>query len=95
MLYRFALGEVLKERRLALNKTLRSVSSDAFIALGYLSEVERGQKEVSSEPMENLARALGLEPYEVVFKTAMKMAGVEVPNSPAEILDGHPESMLR
>lgn len=95
MLFRNALGEVLKESRLSQGKTLRTVSKDAFMALGYLSEVERGQKELSSEPMENLARALGMDSCEVVFKAAMKMAGVEVPNSPAEILDGYPESMLR
>jgi transcriptional regulator with XRE-family HTH domain len=95
MLYREALGEILRETRLAQNKTMRQVSGVAFMALGYLSEVERGQKELSSEPLENLARSLNLEPYELIFKTAMRMAGVDVPNSPAEMFDERLEIMVK
>jgi transcriptional regulator with XRE-family HTH domain len=95
MLYRIALGEVLKEERLARNLRLRDVSASGYIALGYLSEIERGQKELSSEPLDNLARALGVEPYELVFKAAMKMAGVEIPDSPAVMLDEYPDLMVR
>jgi transcriptional regulator with XRE-family HTH domain len=95
MLYRIALGEVLKEERLARNLRLRDASARGYIALGYLSEVERGQKEISSEPLENLARGLGIEPYEIIFKTAMKMAGVEIPDSPAVMLDEYQDLMVR
>lgn len=48
-LLRELLGEALREQRFAQCRTLREVSSDARVSLGYLSEVERGQKEASSE----------------------------------------------
>ena len=46
-LLRELLGEALREQRFAQCRTLREVSSDARVSLGYLSEVERGQKELS------------------------------------------------
>ena len=46
-LLRRELGEVLREYRQRQGRTLREVSSDARVSLGYLSEVERGQKEAS------------------------------------------------
>lgn len=52
------LGDVLRERRLAQGLTLRDVSERARISLGYISEVERGQKEASSELLAALAQAL-------------------------------------
>lgn len=51
-------GEVLRARRLAQGLTLRDVSSRARVSLGYISEVERGQKEPSSELLAALAAAL-------------------------------------
>lgn len=51
-------GEVLRARRLALGLTLRDVSARARVSLGYISEVERGQKEPSSELLAALAAAL-------------------------------------
>ena len=51
-------GEVLRARRIAQGLTLRDVSSKARVSLGYISEVERGQKEASSELLAALAGAL-------------------------------------
>ncbi|WP_370465933.1 helix-turn-helix domain-containing protein [Bifidobacterium indicum] len=57
---REALGHVLRELRTGDHKTLREVSEKAGVSLGYLSEVERGQKEASSELLSSIADALGL-----------------------------------
>ncbi|TXL63277.1 helix-turn-helix domain-containing protein [Aeromicrobium terrae] len=51
-------GEVLRARRIAQGLTLRDVSARARVSLGYISEVERGQKEPSSELLAALAAAL-------------------------------------
>ncbi|MBN9173960.1 MAG: helix-turn-helix transcriptional regulator, partial [Microbacterium sp.] len=49
ILVRQEIGEVLRDFRQQKGRTLRQVASRASVALGYLSEVERGQKEASSE----------------------------------------------
>lgn len=51
-------GEVLRARRMSQGLTLRDVSGKARVSLGYISEVERGQKEASSELLAALAGAL-------------------------------------
>lgn len=51
-------GEVLRARRIAQGLTLRDVSAKARVSLGYISEVERGQKEASSELLIALCSAL-------------------------------------
>ena len=56
---RTLLGEALRTTRLRQERTLREVSSAAQVSLGYLSEVERGQKEASSELLASICRALG------------------------------------
>lgn len=55
---REAIGEVLRAHRVAQELTLREVSERARVSLGYISEVERGQKEPSSELIGSLASAL-------------------------------------
>lgn len=57
-LIRQFIGEVLRARRAAAGLTLRDLSSRAQVSLGYISEVERGQKEASSELLYSLANAL-------------------------------------
>lgn len=52
------IGEVLRARRMAKGMTLRDVSASARVSLGYISEVERGQKEPSSEFLAALCDAL-------------------------------------
>ena len=61
MLLRDALGETLRDARTRQNRTLRDVSTAANVSLGYLSEVERGRKEASSELLASICDALDLE----------------------------------
>ena len=49
ILLRRVIGDALRARRQAQHRTLREVSTAANVSLGYLSEIERGQKEASSE----------------------------------------------
>ena len=58
ILLRRLLGDVLRERRRDQGRTLREVSGAARVSLGYLSEVERGQKEASSELLGSICEAL-------------------------------------
>ncbi|MER7605521.1 helix-turn-helix transcriptional regulator [Nocardioides sp. NPDC127503] len=58
VLFRRLLGEVLRAQRLERGMTLREVSAQARVSLGYISEVERGQKEASSELLASLCSAL-------------------------------------
>lgn len=51
---------MLRDLRTRDNKTLREVSEKAGVSLGYLSEVERGQKEASSELLSSIAGSLGV-----------------------------------
>ncbi|WUN92556.1 helix-turn-helix transcriptional regulator [Streptomyces bobili] len=53
-------GDVLRRERQAQERTLKDVADTARISMPYLSEVERGRKEASSEVLAAAARALGL-----------------------------------
>lgn len=70
ILVRHEIGDVLRELRLQKGRTLRQVASRASVALGYLSEVERGQKEASSEILASVAEAL-----DVPISTIMREVG--------------------
>ena len=59
-LLREAVGDVLRRARTAQRRTLREVSDSARVSLGYLSEVERGRKEASSELLNAICGALGV-----------------------------------
>ncbi|MFI0966268.1 helix-turn-helix domain-containing protein [Streptomyces sp. NPDC021080] len=59
-LWRDLVGDVLRRERLAQERTLKDVADAARISMPYLSEVERGRKEASSEVLAAAARALGL-----------------------------------
>lgn len=54
------LGDALRRQRTRQGRTLREVSASARVSLGYLSEVERGQKEPSSELLAAICGALDL-----------------------------------
>jgi transcriptional regulator with XRE-family HTH domain len=58
VLVRHLLGGVLRRQRLRRGLTLREVSIDARVSLGYISEIERGQKEASSELLAAICTAL-------------------------------------
>jgi transcriptional regulator with XRE-family HTH domain len=63
---RTLIGETLRTTRLRQQRTLREVSGAAQVSLGYLSEVERGQKEASSELLASICRALGVRLSDVL-----------------------------
>ena len=73
MRYRYALGEVLREIRTENHQTLREVATKVPMALGYLSEIERGSKELSSEILDDLCVALRIPTYQIIQMTAYKM----------------------
>lgn len=58
MLYREALGAVLRKRRLEQGRTLQQVAGAAAVSTPYLSEIERGRKDASSEVVATIADAL-------------------------------------
>lgn len=66
VLLREELGDVLRHARRQQGRTLRDISAKASVSLGYLSEVERGEKEASSELVASICHALEL-PMSVVF----------------------------
>ena len=78
MKLREAVGEALRRRRLDQGRTLREVAEAAGVSLTYLSEVERGRKEASSEVLEAVCAALHLALAELFFEVAETLALVEV-----------------
>ncbi|MGW4838686.1 helix-turn-helix domain-containing protein [Streptomyces globisporus] len=65
-LWRDLVGEVLRRERRAQGRTLKDVSAASRISMAYLSEVERGRKEASSEVLAAAAQALGLSLADVL-----------------------------
>lgn len=76
---RTVLGEALRATRLRQHRTLREVSTDARVSLGYLSEVERGQKEASSELLASICGALGVRLSDVLRDVSDTLAVLEGP----------------
>lgn len=77
VLVRQEIGDVLRDFRLQKGRTLRQVASKASVALGYLSEVERGQKEASSEILASVADALGTPISTIMREVGDRLAVVE------------------
>ena len=77
VLLRELIGESLREERVAQGKTLREISKGARVSLGYLSEVERGQKEASSELLAAMCAALDLPLSVVLNLVSEKLALIE------------------
>ncbi|KQM24031.1 MULTISPECIES: helix-turn-helix domain-containing protein [unclassified Frigoribacterium] len=77
VLVRQEIGDVLRDFRLQKGRTLRQVASKASVALGYLSEVERGQKEASSEILASVADALETPISVIMREVGDRMAVIE------------------
>ena len=77
MKLREAVGEALRRRRQSQGRTLREVADAAGVSLTYLSEVERGRKEASSEVLEAVCAALRLGLAELCFEVAEALALAE------------------
>jgi len=73
MLLRDHMGAALRRRRVAQSQTLRQVSAKARVSLGYLSEVERGQKEASSELLASICQALEIELADLLAEVALTL----------------------
>ncbi|MDR0990985.1 MAG: helix-turn-helix domain-containing protein [Propionibacteriaceae bacterium] len=74
LLFRDALGESLRAARIAQGRTLRDVSRAAQISLGYLSEIERGVKEASSELLAAITEALDVPLWQILSEVAERLA---------------------
>jgi transcriptional regulator with XRE-family HTH domain len=74
VLFRRLLGEVLRTQRMRQGRTLRQLSADARVSLGYISEIERGQKEASSELLASLCAALDVPLSEILAEVSDAVA---------------------
>jgi transcriptional regulator with XRE-family HTH domain len=83
-LVREVIGDVLRRVRTSQGRTLREVSDSARVSLGYLSEVERGRKEPSSELLNAICDALEVPLSEVLIGAGERMAREEhsAPSAP-------------
>jgi transcriptional regulator with XRE-family HTH domain len=82
VLLRHLLGDVLRRMRQRQGRTLREVSTTARVSLGYLSEVERGQKEASSELLAAICTALGAPLSQVLREVSDNFALAELQSEP-------------
>jgi transcriptional regulator with XRE-family HTH domain len=92
VLLRHLLGDVLRRLRLRQGRTLREVSASARVSLGYLSEVERGQKEASSELLSAICTALDTPLSHVLREVSDNFALAELQSNP--VLSGPREPGL-
>src|SRR3954453_22130108 len=77
VLLRRVIGDALRARRQGQHRTLREVSTAANVSLGYLSEIERGQKEASSELLAAICDALGARLSELLSEVGNTLALAE------------------
>lgn len=73
------IGDVLRSQRMRQGRTLRQVSADARVSLGYISEVERGQKEASSELLAAICSALEVPLSSILRDVSDRMVEQERP----------------
>jgi len=73
-LWREAVGKQLRDERHRQERTLTDVAERAGISTQYLSEVERGRKEPSSEILGAVSGALGLRLVEVTRRVSLSLS---------------------
>jgi transcriptional regulator with XRE-family HTH domain len=78
-LLRTLVGDVLRRHRLDQRRTLAEVARDARMSMPYLSEVERGRKEVSSEVLAAVCDALGIELSDLLAEVGRDLARDHAP----------------
>lgn len=71
------IGEVLREVRMRQGRTLRQISQQAQVSLGYISEIERGQKEPSSELLAAICSALDVPLSVLLLEVSSRLAAEE------------------
>ena len=79
-LLRTHIGSALRQARISQGRTLRDVAKAARVSLGYLSEVERGQKEASSELLNSICQALDLSLLTVMSDVTIALRAAEAPS---------------
>ena len=79
-LLRTHIGSALRQSRISQGRTLRDVAKEARVSLGYLSEVERGQKEASSELLNSICQALDLSLLAVISDVTIALRATEAPS---------------
>lgn len=84
VLLREVIGDVLRRTRTSQGRTLREISDSARVSLGYLSEVERGRKEASSELLSAICSALDVPLSRVLTDAGSDLARHEDPPRFAE-----------
>lgn len=94
VLVRQEIGDVLRDFRLQKAMTLRQVASRASVALGYLSEVERGQKEASSEILASVADALDTPISVIMREVGDRIAVLEGVTLDSTVPDTLPEDLV-
>lgn len=85
ILLRRELGDALRDRRRSQGRTLRQVSAAASVSLGYLSEIERGEKEASSELLASVCQALAVPLSELLDDVSTRVASAEALAAPAPL----------
>lgn len=95
VLLRQEIGDVLRDTRRQQGRTLREVSTVARVSLGYLSEIERGQKEASSELLASICGALDMKLSAVLREVSERVSLSEAPDDvlvpdtvPDDLADG-------
>ena len=78
-LLRTHIGSALRAARMDQGRTLRDVAKSARVSLGYLSEVERGQKEASSELLNSICTALELQLSKILIEVIAQVTAIETP----------------
>ena len=79
-LLRTHIGSALRQARISQGSTLRDVAKGARVSLGYLSEVERGKKEASSELLNSICQALDLSLLTVMSDVTIALRATEAPS---------------
>jgi transcriptional regulator with XRE-family HTH domain len=79
-LLRTHIGSTLRQARISQGRTLRDVAKSARVSLGYLSEVERGQKEASSELLNAICQALDLTLLAVITDVSIALSSTQSPS---------------
>jgi len=79
-LLRTHIGSTLRQARISQGRTLRDVAKAARVSLGYLSEVERGQKEASSELLNSICQALDLSLLTVIANVSIEIRATQAPS---------------
>jgi transcriptional regulator with XRE-family HTH domain len=78
-LWREAVGQELRDERQDVGRTLADVAEEAGVSTQYLSEIERGRKEPSSEVLQAVAGALGLRLVDLTIRVARRLTEVRGP----------------